>query len=175
MKDVNYGFGTTVDLPFEAAAARARAALADQGFGILTEIDVQATMKKKLNVEFEPYLILGACNPALAYRALSAEREVGLLLPCNVIVYALSDERTAVMIMDPKAAMALSGNTDVAGAAHEARTLLTKAVPEDAGRKGCSVPRGREGNHEPDYGQAQGPCRRHQLPDSRVPQADCRS
>ena len=128
MSKLNYGFGTIVNLPFEAAVARVKDALSGQGFGILTEIDVRATMKNKLDVDFPPYVILGACNPPLAYRALSAEREIGLLLPCNVIVYWVDERQSSVVIMDPEAAMTLSGNPAVASVAHEARRLLEKAL-----------------------------------------------
>jgi uncharacterized protein (DUF302 family) len=87
-----YGFGTTVSMPYEAAVERLRGELGKEGFGILTEIDVRATLKNKIDVDFRPYLILGACNPPLAHRALAQELEIGLLLPCNIIVYASDSE-----------------------------------------------------------------------------------
>ena len=124
-----YGLGVTVPLPYEKAVEKTRAALAAEGFGILTEIDVRATMKKKLDVEFRPYVILGACNPPLAHRALTAERDVGLLLPCNVIVYAGDAPGTSVVaVMDPDAAMQMTGNAALAPVATEARARLVRAL-----------------------------------------------
>lgn len=97
------GAGVVMALPFDEAMARAKAALKAEGFGVLTEIDVRETMKQKLNVDFRHYVILGACNPPLAHAALSADLEVGLLLPCNVVVYDAGEGRTAVRIANPQA------------------------------------------------------------------------
>src|SRR5579859_5662958 len=117
-----YGFGSVVRLPYEQAVERTRAALKEQGFGVLTEIDVKQTMKAKLDVDFRPYVILGACNPPLAHRALSADLGIGLLLPCNVVVYDNGDGRSSVEVMDPEAALGLVGdNPDIAAVAREAR------------------------------------------------------
>lgn len=124
-----YGIGTTVDLPYETAVERTREALAKEGFGILTEIDVRATLKKKLDVETRPYVILGACNPAFAHKALTAERDIGLLLPCNVIVYAADEPgRSVVAAMDPVEALALTGNEEVRPIAEEVKTRLSRAL-----------------------------------------------
>lgn len=123
-----YGFGTTVSLPYEAAIEQTRAALKQEGFGILTEIDVRATLREKLDADFEPYIILGACNPQLAYQALQAEHEIGLLLPCNVIVHAHGDGQTAISVMDPKAALGVVGNDEIGPIAAEARERLERAL-----------------------------------------------
>ena len=124
-----YGFAVTLPLPWADAVSRTREALAGQGFGVLTEIDVAATLKKKLDVDFRPYIILGACNPPLAHQALSAERDLGLLLPCNVIVYAGDTPGTSVVAaMDPVEALSLTGRTDIAGLATEVRGRLEQAL-----------------------------------------------
>lgn len=129
IQTTRYGFSTIVRLPYEQAVERAREELAREGFGVLTEIDVAATLKKKLDVDFRPYVILGACNPPLAHRALTAERDIGLLLPCNVIVYQ-SDEpgMSVVAAMDPVAAMQLAGNDTIRPIAEEAKARLSRAL-----------------------------------------------
>jgi uncharacterized protein (DUF302 family) len=124
-----YGFGVSVALPYERAIERTRAALKEQGFGVLTEIDVKQTMKAKLDVEFRPYVILGACNPPLAHRALSADLGIGLLLPCNIVVYDNGDGTTTIEAMDPEAALGLLGdNPDIANVAREAKMRLQRAL-----------------------------------------------
>lgn len=120
-----YGIATTVDVPYERALQRTREELAKEGFGVLTEIDVAATLKKKLDVTFRPYMILGACNPPLAHRALTAERDIGLLLPCNVVVYAADEPgKSVVAAMDPIAALELTSNEDIRAVAQEVRSRL---------------------------------------------------
>jgi uncharacterized protein (DUF302 family) len=123
--------GLTVRLavPYEEAVARATAALKEQGFGVLTEIDVKATMKKKLDVDFQKYVILGACNPPLAYRALSAVPDVGLLLPCNVIVYEDANRGGSVVsIVDPLGMLGFLNEPELAPVAAEARARLEKVA-----------------------------------------------
>ena len=124
-----YGISTTVPLDYEHAVARTKEALAAEGFGVLSEIDVAATMKKKLDVEFRPYVILGACNPPLAHRALSAERDIGLLLPCNVVVYADDTPgRSVVAAMDPVEALQLTGNEEIRPIAEDVKARLTRVL-----------------------------------------------
>jgi uncharacterized protein (DUF302 family) len=124
-----YGVGTTVALDFEHAVESVKQSLASEGFGILCEIDVAATMKKKLDVDFRPYVILGACNPPLAHRALTAERDIGLLLPCNVIVYADDTPgRSVIAAMDPVIALGVTGNTDLRPLAEEVKSRLIRAL-----------------------------------------------
>ncbi len=122
-----YGFGVHLDQPFDEAMTRVRAALKEQGFGVLTEIDVQKTMHEKLGVAFRRYVILGACNPPLAHRALEAKLDIGLLLPCNVVLYE-DGSGTAVKVMDPQAALGLVDNPALAPVAAEARTRLERAL-----------------------------------------------
>jgi uncharacterized protein (DUF302 family) len=124
-----YGLSTTVSMTFDQAVALTRDALASEGFGVLTEIDVAATLRKKLDVEFRPYLILGACNPPLAHRALQAELDIGLLLPCNVIVYAADDPgHTVVAALDPVQALSLSGNDAIQPIAEDVRRRLQRVL-----------------------------------------------
>lgn len=125
----DYGVGTVVHLDYETAVERVKQALADEGFGILCEIDVAATMRKKLGVDFRPYVILGACNPPLAHRALAEEPDIGLLLPCNVIVYAADDPGSSVIsALDAVAALGLTRKTDLRPVADEVKAKLTRAL-----------------------------------------------
>lgn len=128
-QSTRYGFSTRVAMPYDEAVERTREELAKEGFGVLTEIDVRATLKKKLDVEFRPYVILGACNPPFAHQALQAERDIGLLLPCNVIVYADEEEgHSVVAAMDPEEALKLTGNPAIFGVASEVRSRLERAL-----------------------------------------------
>jgi uncharacterized protein (DUF302 family) len=123
-----YGISTTVKGSYEETIPRVTDALKQEGFGILTQIDVKDTLKKKLDVDFPKYIILGACNPPLAHKALSAETEIGLLLPCNVIVYEGKDGRTVVAAQDPDAALGIVGNPAVAPIAKDARERLVRVI-----------------------------------------------
>ncbi len=125
--DTGYALTTTVELPFADAVERVRAELAEEGFGVLAEIDVQATLKAKLGVDREPYLILGACNPPLAHGALEAEPDLGLLLPCNVIVYQQGD-RTRVAAIDAERMLSIVDNDDLAPTAAEVRRKLAAVI-----------------------------------------------
>ena len=127
MKDSPVALQTTTPLSFAEAVARAREALAKEGFGVLTEIDVQATLKKKLDVDREPYLILGACHPPSAHRALSAVPEVGVLLPCNVTV-SVEGGTTVVRAMDPAGVMGLLGSKELAEVGADIGARLRRVV-----------------------------------------------
>jgi uncharacterized protein (DUF302 family) len=124
----DYGFSISLTEDFEPVVVRTRDALAEQGFGILTEIDVAATMKTKLDVDMPPYLILGACNPPLAHQAIGIDASIGLLLPCNVVIRALDERRTLVEVMDPNVMVSATGNSELAPVAEQARTRLTAAL-----------------------------------------------
>ena len=123
-----YAMGKTVALPYDRAVERTREALQAEGFGVLTEIDVKATLKKKLDVDFKRYVILGACNPSLAWKGFQAEADIGLLLPCNVVVYEEAADRSRVAILDPVAQLGISGRTDLGPVAQEAKRRLVRAL-----------------------------------------------
>ena len=123
-----YGFSKKLDMPYEQAVAKATAALKEEGFGVLTEIDVKATLKKKLDADFRRYVILGACNPPFAYQALQAELEIGLLLPCNVIVYETEDGGSVVSAMTPMAALGVVDNPAMNDVAEQVTAKIKRAV-----------------------------------------------
>ena len=123
-----YGFGKTVALSFEAALERVTQELAKEGFGVLTEIDVQATLKKKLGLEMPPYRILGACNPPFAHRALTVEPAIGLLLPCNVVVRQDEAGQVLVEFMDPDAVLQLVDRPAIVPIAAEVKSRLQRVL-----------------------------------------------
>lgn len=125
---MRYDLSITLDLPYEKAVAEVRAALKEQGFGVLTEIDVQATMREKLDADMEPYVILGACNPSLAHRALEVDRMIGLLLPCNVVVRADGDERSLVQALDPRVLIEVPEREELRPVAEEAGKRIRAAL-----------------------------------------------
>lgn len=124
--NTEYGFRTRLNLPYEQAIEKVTAALKTEGFGVLTEIDVTATLKKKLEVDFRKYVILGACNPVLANQALNEELEIGLLLPCNVIVYGDEQGGSVVSIVDPISMLGVVENPNLDAVADEARARLQR-------------------------------------------------
>ncbi len=128
MKELEYGKIIEMPLDFESAIEKTSAALKDEGFGILTEIDVKDTLKKKLDIDFKKYRILGACNPPLAHQALKAEEEIGLLLPCNVVVSEVNDNLTKVLILNPVKALSISGNDDIRPIAEEVLSRMENVL-----------------------------------------------
>lgn len=123
----SYGITTTLAVPYEEAVEKVRATLKEEGFGVLTEIDVKATLKQKLDIDTEKYVILGACNPPFAHRALTADPYVGLLLPCNVIVFE-KEGKSVVSAIDPISMMADSPNPELQAVAREVRPRLERAI-----------------------------------------------
>lgn len=126
--DIKYGFGKTVDLTFDQAIEHVTQALQGEGFGVLADIDVAGAMKKKLNQDMPPYRILGACNPPLAHRALTAEPSIGLLLPCNVVVRQDDSGKVHVEFMDPNAVLELVDKPDITRLASEVRQRLQRVM-----------------------------------------------
>jgi uncharacterized protein (DUF302 family) len=124
----SYGIRKVLSCTYEEALPRVKEALSKQGFGVLTEIDVKSTLKKKLDVDFNKYMILGACNPTIAHMTLQAEIEVGLLLPCNVIVYEDTNKETVVSAVDPVKMLEVVGNPELNPNAEKVKELLEKAI-----------------------------------------------
>jgi uncharacterized protein (DUF302 family) len=124
---MSYGTQITLDLPYTEAVSRVRAALTEQGFGVLTEIDVSATLQAKLGEKIEDYVILGACNPPFASRALDIDRSIGLLLPCNVVVRS-ADNGTVVEALDPQIMVSLTGRPELKPVADEVAGRLSNAL-----------------------------------------------
>lgn len=124
---MQYGFSKTIDLPYEQAIEKVTAELKKEGFGVLTSIDVKETLKQKINVDFKKYAILGACNPPIAHRALQEEEELGLLLPCNVIVYE-KDGKTRVSIFDPMVMTWIMENDKMKPIATEVQERLQRVL-----------------------------------------------
>ena len=124
---MNYGFSKTTDLSYEETIEKVTEELKKEGFGVLTTIDVKDTLKKKIDVDFKKYIILGACNPGLAHKALQTEEELGLLLPCNVIVYE-KENKTVVSIFDPRVLSTIVDNDILKPVAEEAKAKLVKVL-----------------------------------------------
>ena len=127
--ELSYGFKTTLKAPLDEAEARVREALKAEGFGVLTEIDIREAFRQKLDVDFRPYRILGACSPPLAHRALGEEIDIGLLLPCNVVVYEGDEAGTSVVaVLDPALQLGVSGRDDLAELAAEVQERLHRVI-----------------------------------------------
>ncbi len=125
---MSYYFSKTLDLPFDEAVTRARTVITEHGFGVLTEIDVAATLKKKIDADMPPYVILGACNPKMAHRALQAENKIGLMLPCNIIVHQLDNGDVEVAGVDPIASMQAVQNPALEETASKVRTMMKDII-----------------------------------------------
>lgn len=125
---MSYHFTRVLDVPFDEAVSRVTAVLVEHGFGVLTSIDVKATLKKKLDVDFRPYTILGACNPGMAHKALQCEAKIGTMLPCNVVVQQVADGRAEVSAVDPVASMQSIDNPALAEIAAEVRNRLQTVI-----------------------------------------------
>ena len=124
----NYGYSKKLNMSFDEAVERVISALKEEGFGILTDIDVKKTLKEKLDADFKDYTILGACNPPRAMKALESEEEIGLLLPCNVIVYESGDDEVTVSAIDPKTAFSIVNNDGLEPLAEEVGSMLRSAI-----------------------------------------------
>nr|WP_299444128.1 DUF302 domain-containing protein [uncultured Phycicoccus sp.] len=133
---MGYAMTTTLDTPFDRAVEDVRSALGDQGFGVLTEIDLAGTLKEKIDADIAPQVILGACRPPLAHAAVQAEPSIGLLLPCNVVVRSLEDGRTAVEAMDPRVMVTVTGNEALGEVAADAHARLDAALAALGGTAG---------------------------------------
>jgi len=123
-----YYFAKTIEATFDEAIEKVTALLVENGFGVLTEIDVKATLKKKLDVDFQPYTILGACNPSFAHKALQAENKIGAMLPCNVVVQDIGEGRIEIAAVDPAASMQAVDNPALEGIAEEVRGMLQAVI-----------------------------------------------
>lgn len=128
MTNTSYGISKKVPLSYEEALAKTTDALKAEGFGVLTEIDIKDTLKKKLDVDLKPYKILGACNPPFAYKALQEEEQIGLMLPCNVIVYVNEDDETIVSAIEPISSMSVVKNKNLESIAGEVRKKLENVI-----------------------------------------------
>jgi uncharacterized protein (DUF302 family) len=124
----SYAFGKTVEMSYAEAEKRVREELLKEGFGVLTEIDVRKKFAEKLHKEFRNYIILGACNPSLAYEALGREVNLGTLLPCNVVVYTRDDGKTAIVVMDPVAALSVIGNPEITEVAKQVSEKMERVL-----------------------------------------------
>jgi uncharacterized protein (DUF302 family) len=127
-KTMKYGYERNVKMGMEEAEGKVRATLQSQGFGVLTEIDVKTTFKEKLNIDFKPYKILGACNPNIAYKALTEEPEIGLLLPCNIVIWENEDGSVTVSAIDARKMLSVTGRDDLEELSDQVNSSLRAAI-----------------------------------------------